>query len=206
MLRDHTSLTMCTQKMMLLNCCHFLGVRRPWRALASSREWAIPATITSLAGCNSHSSVHNQNLSIPPPCPDTLCNSSSQTSPPLPLLGCCLPTLSTRDTFSHCHPSPRAVLLFLLTAKQSCSQSGTSCQLFLPWISLIWQCVISVLSKKTWPGTRWGGTDRKHQGQMTKLGSKTTPLPYCTTSQLLICKTSVQIISFFCCSGIKRVG
>lgn len=55
MLRDCTTLTMCTQKMMLLNYCHFFGLRR---ALASSGEWAFPATTTSVAGCDSHSALH----------------------------------------------------------------------------------------------------------------------------------------------------
>lgn len=38
----------------------------------------------------------------------------------------------------------------------------------------------------------------------TKLRLKTTPLPYYTTSQLPICRTSVQIIILFFCSRIKR--
>lgn len=196
MLRDCTTLPTCTQKMMLLNCCHFFGLRRPGRAPASSGEWSIPGTTTSSAGCDSHSSLPIQNLAISP-CPGTLCNSCPKHLQPL-----LLSTMSTQT-------SP--------TAPQSCAAASprSTTELLtgrhkLPAVPALKVSPFGYLGSLSFgkrPGwAQDGGTDRKHQGQMTKLGSKTTPLPYCTTSQLLIYKTSVQIISFFFCSGIKRTG
>jgi len=84
---------------------------------------------------------------------------------------------------------------------QAYSAHFSCCELPTFWVL----SVISVLwNRDPFRHTTRQHTDREHQGQTTKLCSKTTLLPHRTTSQLPIYKTSHQIISFSFCSGIKR--
>lgn len=135
MLTGYTSSTMCTQKMMLLNCCNFFGLRRSRSAVASSlrctrKEPFKPPqqtwqTLILTHWCVSKTSSHHlsvQGTLHNPRSPDLLLSVAVFLS-----FAAKLP--SHTDTLKSI--ASAAVSPVLWRAQQGCSLQGTICQLFL---------------------------------------------------------------------------